>query len=260
MQKNGTRMVIGIGLSQPLLEAARELGIKSVEVQHGLLNEGTLDKHFGDRIPDVFLAWNQKSAEIAEARGMSSLIVGNPVSFGEAISVAKEKQKLPLCVALQYERILGLVLPMQHPSLSAVLEQAASQGKKIIFRLHPVVESKTMARAISVVWLRLRWPGNAVHFPSKFTIEDSANLTQGLVTWKSGTAYEFTLLGKKALFTDESARQNLIQHLRGEQISQGLIARNLDDLYSPIQHFGRRHSPTHNRGEIVKLLKKTAQV
>lgn len=71
------RLIIGVGLTKSLIMSAREAGITTVEVQHGIINQATINTYWkfqynGDFYPpNIIFGWNEYFREIVETNGIT---------------------------------------------------------------------------------------------------------------------------------------------------------------------------------------------
>lgn len=219
------KAVVGIGLPDALCKAAKELGIWTAEVQHGLFSEFP-GYYWRENTPDYFLAWDDASAAKATRFGIQSMSVGHPFMHKVA------GKQIPDC-ELGYNCCVALSWGWQgsldkEGSLSSALFRSATElqaiGFKMRFRPHPVVATLPRQR-----WRRYLRELTVILGDVEILnpLEESLDLTieksDLLLTHDSSCAFEFGLLGKPSIVLDASAKARTREALQAFGIDSTIL-------------------------------------
>ena len=232
--------LVGIGLDRSAIDAARDLAVQSIEVQHGAFDQHGARKKWGKYPPDILLTWNSWFADQARKFIEDVRVIGHPISQksskeqeGETTAFSGD---FAVCVALQYKRWGFLVLPTVAADLIDVISQNSDLHEgRLIFRLHPVVESIPLMKVLQIAFIRFRFPKSQIHEPRKTSLYDSIKSSKALITEASSTVYEFGLLGRPSLILDPTQRAKFEELFVASGMDTSLILREAESLSKLIQ-------------------------
>lgn len=219
------KVVIGIGLRQDLLQAARDLKIPTIEVQHGIASAELMKAYWPELAPDTFFVWDNHTADLSEKAGMKAVVTGHPhLSTSSLESAQNSTCQKAVAIALTYEAEDSVDPFGCFPSeVFAIAKELTRTGYALKFRLHPTLVGEKLVTSILLkVWILLRFPKSKVLNPKRSSVRDFASQTDFLLTRESSLAFEFSLFGRKAIVTNDEARVVFREHL-GESFN----ARNL---------------------------------
>lgn len=221
------KIVIGIGLREDLLKECKSLDIYSIEVQHGLLSGASMrDLYWPNLVPDMFFVWDEYTAEMASSSGIEATIVGHPYFANPKTQFPHSGQtKKPVAVALAYDSTNSIdpfgSLPFEVWHIAKKLE---GEGYRLRFRIHPVMSSeRPIVTRLLRFWLRLKFRNFEVDDHKKSSVRQLAARTEFMVTLDSSLAYEFAILGKKAVVIDNEARQRIRKCLGDFDLDRELL-------------------------------------
>lgn len=215
LEENSISALVGIGLSSASIDAARDLGIKTIEVQHGNLDQNSSKRYWQYSQPDILLSWDTWSSNQAEKFISDSRVIGHPINSEQSSTIAhsalQESEDDNICVALQYKRLGYIVIPFISPEIFRLLRSENFFLKqKLLFRLHPIIDARPIRRFFLSMSLRILFPKSPIHRPRDTSIEHTIAMSKALVTDTSSTAYEFGLMGKPSLVTNLISRENFV--------------------------------------------------
>jgi hypothetical protein len=209
------KLVIGIGLTDNILEVCGVLGIKTIEVQHGIFSEIELRRwwryssngiNYG---PDLFVTWDEHYSNIAATLNIKSLTVGYPHRFQSIDANHKgvsrlEKPSKPIVVVTLSCRLPGGIGPwgMIDKNMDISILKLLSLGILVRLRLHPVVEGGAIRRACISRWLTRRYQNSEVIFPKNESILRTLNNANVHLTIASSTALEASYMGVPTLILE----------------------------------------------------------
>jgi hypothetical protein len=202
------KVLIGIGLTDVMLDACSELGIKTIECQHGVFSEVELKRWWNaptgaiNYFPDLFMTWDEYYSEIASKLGMSALTLGYPFDFSkigqhEAISQQVPDDSRGTILATLSCRESNGIDPwgMINTDLDFAISELIRSGFRVQLRVHPMAERAFIRRFHISRWLSQRYPGSHVIFPSERTIIQSLKMADIHLTVSSSTILEAAYLG-----------------------------------------------------------------
>lgn len=202
------RVLIGIGMTDVILEVCSELGIKTIECQHGVFNEMELKRWWAEPssainyFPDLFVTWDRYYCEIASKLGINALTLGYPYDFSkiverEAISQQVNKDSRGNIVATLSCRETNGIDPwgMINTDIDLAISALIRSGIRVLIRVHPMAEKDFMRRFNVSRWLSKRYPGSQVIFPSEKSILQSLKMADIHLTVSSSTILEAAYLG-----------------------------------------------------------------
>ena len=206
--------VIGIGLPQELLQAARDLNIPTIEVQHGSLDLPTFRSYWPIKKPTYLFCWNSRTAELSSEFGVVPIIVGHPI-LKEIESTLSDTRRSSswqksafstFCVALAWG-VRNSLDPYNsiHLQVAQAVDYLISKGLRPIFRLHPYYEARPVTRLLLVRWIKRRWMGIEVQSPRGVSLLNSILASDFLVSHSSAAAYEFAIMNKPSVLLDLEA-------------------------------------------------------
>jgi len=209
------KLVIGIGLTDVIFEVCGVLGIKTIEVQHGIFSEIELRRwwryssngiNYG---PDLFVTWDEHYSNIAATLNIKSLTLGYPNRFQSIDANHKgvsrlEKPYKPVVVVTLSCRLPGGIGPwgMIDKNMDTAILKLLSLGILVRLRIHPVVEGGTIRRACISRWLIRRYQNSEVVFPKHESILRTLNNANVHLTIASSTALEASYMGVPTLILE----------------------------------------------------------
>ena len=202
------KVVIGVGLTDIVLETCSELGIKTIECQHGIFSENELKRWWkapskaDSYFPDLFVTWDRHYSEIATKLGINALTLGYPFDFSkidqhEAILQERTQSSEVSIVATLSCRETSGIDPwgMIDADMDFAISALLGSGFRVYLRVHPMAEKDSTRRVKVSRWLNLRYPGSEVIFPSEETILRSLQVADIHITVSSSTILEASYLG-----------------------------------------------------------------
>lgn len=241
-RKSNVDILLGIGLSEPELTAARNLGISSVEFQHGRVTQHALDREFYSSVrPDYYVCWFESDSQLIEDNGMIAVPLGPPWAIAPNSSPTdRGSSDKVLLVILQY----GFHSDFDdagacHEDLLRCLRVLKQQQPSILFRFraHPVQPMSKQRR----VFLRLamEFPESSFHYSNEGTVFDSLNGATACITYSSSTWIECLAANVPWYLIEEWSRADASQHL--PVASSGLSMSSLEELQNLFQIPRVRH-------------------
>lgn len=207
------KIVIGIGVTGVLLATCKELGIKTIEVQHGVFDSEELEKWWpgslrtSNDVPDLLLTWDEYYSKIANELDVSTLTVGYPHYFlnivPEEVNLLNGPHSRRICVvatlSCREETGIdpwGMINQQMHLSLLKLLEQ----NFRVLLRIHPVAEGGMLRRRQISRWVHKRYKNAELSFPSDTGIIRSLMDADIHLTNSSSAILEASYLGVPSLY------------------------------------------------------------
>lgn len=151
LKKHNPHFLLGIGLGPPELLAARDLGVRTVEIQHGEIDSSTLDMYFPNVWPDFFLHWFQGDSVLFCGQNTVPIHVGLMHSDQEFDSPASRKRE-GVVVLLQHHLAESVdSMGCCHPSIISEISQL-EPGTRVLVRGHPTLKKSQQLD----VWREIR--------------------------------------------------------------------------------------------------------
>ncbi len=142
LKKIGATSLIGIGLTKEEILAARELKIKSIEVQHGVFFEGAISYYWPAAKPDFFALWPLRKKQLINSSDMQNITIPFP-------RFPKIRHKLPsfdFLVPLTCGEIWDSETDFLHGAMPEqvfrLLKTSPYSDSKLRFRIHPSFDKK----------------------------------------------------------------------------------------------------------------------
>ena len=239
------KVVIGIGLTDLMLEVCSELGIKTIECQHGVFSAAELKRWWRtpsevtDYFPDLFVTWDRHYSEIATKLGINALTLGYPFDFSkidhdEAILQQPTRSAEASIVATLSCRETSGIDPwgMIDTNMDFAISVLLGSGFRVQLRVHPMAEKGFIRRFKVSRWLSQRYPGCEVIFPSDETILQSLKAADIHLTVSSSTMLEAAYLGIPTLcfsteclswFPDQIMNMGIVKPTNRESILEDVI-------------------------------------
>lgn len=254
LQHVSPRIVIGIGLSDDLCKAARELSIPTVEVQHGFFVD--MPAYWKHSLPDYFFAWDYSSAEKATEAGLKGIVAGHPLDHvgDPSRSAAVQNGKKFCCVALSWdEQNTSDRFGSMSPEVLSAARHLQDLNCTLVVRLHPVL---TQISALNL-WrykkeiMRLL-PNAIIHNPTRVSLADTVSLCSFALTQSSSIAFDFAVYGKASIVLDSDAREAIAAGVNRRGLPKALIKsmESLDQIGSGDAPIALREVPL-NISELV---------
>lgn len=142
--RSNPSFLLGIGLSDSELRAARELGIRSFEIQHGDFTASDLDAYWPNHCPDFFLLWGEGNLDIVESFGVTPVLIPAPISEPIDRSSFEADVLVPLTHSSNSPQPGSIETISKE--LHRQLEALVNMGLKLLIRPHPVFPEKSLSR------------------------------------------------------------------------------------------------------------------
>lgn len=240
-------VILGIGLNEFLLEAAKSRSIPTIEIQHGNISaESFYTTKNPTHKPQFFFAWDPASARIARSLGMSPVTVGFPTTLKSSVRMTRDESR-DWCVCLSYDVSVsedkwGL---MSKPLWQEVLA-LHSRGEGIRFRLHPVSLKNPRHVSAFEKWVSDRLPGVKIDNPLETPLSESIERSVGAVTHSSTIWFEFAMAGRPTLVTDLHWRSVFTQ----QALELNLVWGNVPPLIASAHKTSRGEDPHSHDGSL----------
>jgi hypothetical protein len=207
------KVVIGVGLTDAILETCREQGIKTIEFQHGVFSTSELKRWWkelsegGNNVPDLFVTWDEHYSKVATKLGISSVTLGYPFDFTKSVQSNMISQdpmsslKKRIIVTLSCRETTGIdPWGMIDEDIDFAILELLRSGCEVRLRIHPMAEKGLIRRFKVSKWLSRRYQGAALIFPSDESILESLRSVDIHLTVSSSTILEASYLGIPSLF------------------------------------------------------------
>jgi hypothetical protein len=205
------KLVIGIGLTDEICEAARQASIPTIEVQHGFFEE-TLP-YWKKTLPDYFFCWDDLSAEKAKAAGLRAVVSGHPFEHlvGSNSKISKTSRGTVCCVCLSWGDTNSVdKFGSLSPAVFDWAKEIQASGVELVLRLHPVMSRMSLLESKRyAAELRRLIPGSKIQNPANVSLPQAISACDFALTESSSTAFDFALLGKTTLVAHDKARAAL---------------------------------------------------
>ncbi len=225
-------VVIGIGLPDNLCEVARKMGVRTAEMQHGIFDDLRLH-YWPTDAPDVFLAWDQHSANLASNAGLEAMVLGHPLSV-EGSSLSKMKNHpLVCCVALQYGATGAIdKVGSITPELLEAITSLKQVGFKMIIRPHPVIAARTGMRWKRYVkTIKELVPDTDLISPMEHDWNETISRSDVLLTDSSSSAFEFGIALKPSIVLDHEVRKTIQLALDSSGVDGNIIGQDASHVW-----------------------------
>jgi len=255
------KLLIGIGLTDGLLGICSELGIKTIEVQHGIFSDAELRNWWqysgdGQRYgPDLFVTWDDHYSEIASTLKINSLTVGYPFEFQGSSETEPTLRKFsnnqrPAVAVTLSCRLPGGIDPwgMIDKNMDISILKLLNQGILVRLRLHPAVQGGVIRRSHISSWLTKRYQNSEIVFPKDESILQTLNFSDVHLTVASSTVLEASYLGVPTLILQAAYLKppaayfslEADQSLPDDLLSLGIIkTTNVDSILQDVEDFLR---------------------
>lgn len=220
LDRSNPAVIAGISLQPGLCQAARERGVPTLEIQHGLMGQSWalyLNTLPTAGRPTHLLTWDRVYNDVAEAAGMIGVSIGypplaesqgtDPGALGPSsapdagtgsddIGISGHADPTVL-VTLQYNfrdsmDPFGMVSTDVGAAIAAL--RSSRPDIRLAFRLHPIWWQRGGVQE-AVAWLRSTYPGCSVSIPRNTPILSDIQATSAVLTHHSSTVFEAAMLG-----------------------------------------------------------------
>ena len=188
--------VLGPNLTAQQIIAARSLGIATIEIQHGLLNESWYRDHWVSYSPDYLACWGNTNFSLLNELGVSPVVIPYPPLYSEPPSGNGSRGR-QLLVALGWgsdSSVDGLGAMSQE--MFQALEKQLSRVDNVVIRVHPVFPRKQLGRLKT--FLRSNFPKARIEYSSARSAGQSI-LESAVVIAEGTTLVEALLAGKTVI-------------------------------------------------------------
>ena len=261
LSRTKPKILIGIGLTDGLIGICSELGIKTIEVQHGIFSDAELRNWWqyssdGQRYgPDLFVTWDDHYSDIASTLKINSLTVGYPFEFQgsnktEPILKKFSNNQRPAVAVTLSCRLPGGIDPwgMIDKNMDISISKLLNQGILVRLRLHPAVQGGVIRRSHISSWLTKRYQNSEIIFPRDESILHTLNFGDVHLTIASSTVLEASYLGVPTLILQAAYLEppaayfslEADQSLPNNLLSLGIIkTTNFDSILQDVEEFLR---------------------
>lgn len=226
-------VVFTIGATQELLEICQQLGIKVIEVMHGVFNETEIPRDFlkaSNYKPDIFLTWHASYSELLTKNGINSITLGHPnLKFSNP--VLKKREPSPnYLITLEHsisnsEDEFG----MFERELFSFVKCLSVQEVNMIFRVHPVIASQQKLFLQVEKWLLSNFEKCSIESPLQVNLFESLSKVKVQISYRSSTFFEAALLGvPTVLIGDLSLRQIPDELITANYVHQAKQVKNMN--------------------------------
>jgi hypothetical protein len=169
-QKNRPDAVFGIGLTAQEIKAAKNLGVKTFEIQHGVFEKEAVQFYWPTQAPDFMCLWPTSDSHLLQGSGIRpigipsyKLLATTTYSFGTGLLV-------PLSWGEVWQNGPTPFFGSLPERVDALIRGSSRLLPNIMFRIHPVTPKKVIRRLNKE--LRTAFPGAIVESAAKRNIED----------------------------------------------------------------------------------------
>ena len=205
LRKIDARALFGTNLTHEQLLACHELGIPSIEIQHGIMDNDWYLKFWSDIAPTHLACWPNTSRELISKLSLEPITIPYP-------SQLRANQNLPSCEASSRERLLVILswgiedsfdrfgaIPK---SLVAAIEALSQSYARVVFRLHPVMRYRE-AQGLKT-FLRRLYPIAEIEYTRSRSLVHSLEDCDAVLMCGSSSWVDSVFLGKHTITTSET--------------------------------------------------------
>lgn len=135
LSRNRYNAILGTMLSAPEIRQARKLGIPTFEIQHGIMETGTLRQYFPEVAPDFICTWPINSAHVSFPEGTRQL--GIPFTWIQPNSTPQKQDRRYLVILGQGIELSPDPVGLMDPVLWESIRRVSWLKHCLIFRFHP---------------------------------------------------------------------------------------------------------------------------
>lgn len=187
-------IVIGVGLTRPLLKAARDLGIKTIEVQHGTITRETTWRNWFSKFdnvyhsPDIYLGWDEFFRHAFEGTQIDFQVMGG---FRSCYTSSSKNEIYDFLYCLTYKSFGIFNYCVVNKEF--LLHMQKYRNSRVLIKMHPLTYRKTDLLIISCY---LRFIGIDFDIAANMTFDKVIGLTKNIVSIPSSTFWEASFAGK----------------------------------------------------------------
>lgn len=197
--------VIGIGLTNEEILAARRLGITTIEIQHGIFFDGVANFYWPKSSPDFFGLWPATNPRLLDDSGIKPLKIPLPKLSRREDARSGDKVLVPLSWGEVWETSQDKFLGAIPQPLADVLRGGDLSFDRVLFRAHPVFSKRKLRRLRAGI--DQIFPGSGLNLSGKESIESFLSRGSILITHESSTWMEALRLGVPVLTTSTRTAQ-----------------------------------------------------
>lgn len=222
--------LVGVMLNGPELSAARNLGIPTFEVQHGVLSETTLIDYFPESAPDYFCSWPLESRHVLRPDGLRWVQIPFSWSHNRQRPALGHRPKALVILTHSDKRAFDPI-GLLDANIVEPVKLLMSHGVGIVFRFHP----KTSKSQISTFRDWSASFGFDVRFETfrESDIADSILRSHFVITGRSTVWLDALSLGRDCFITDIATYKfasGQFPEAAGELLHQELSAKFLEGV------------------------------
>jgi hypothetical protein len=238
------RLVLGIGLTESEILAARSADIPTVEIQHGIFDSTAADYYWPTSKPDYFGVWPFAEEKDIGGSGISKLNIPFPLGSDGVKAGDHDGQRDHILCALSWGEIDGDpkfmgALPKR---LQILLDQIKSHSHTFVFRTHPAFRSRDV-RALRKA-LQSAYPDSKFLDGRRESLETSLRSSQIVILDKSSTWVSAVMLGFPILTTSRETFARLENLLSNPGEAGCFLVENLGDYSVALESIAEKRGPS----------------
>ena len=216
------KLIFAVGATQELIGISHSLGIKIIEVMHGIIADEGIYHTWGSptsKKPDLILTWHDHFSEIVKKLDLNATTLGYP----DKISKRRDN---PDSSRVNVLVSLGHSDPESEDPYGTISKELFQQVQlfkndniNIVFRIHPVISSDFRTNKKVIRWINENFNKPEIHSPRSYTLFRSLENVDVHVTKYSSTYFEAALLEIPTIFTDNIYELHLPKELFEAQLA-----------------------------------------
>ena len=134
-RREGALAVLGIGLTESEILAARKLGVPTMEIQHGMFFDSDIRAYWPTSTPTHFALWGIGEQDFVPAFGMEVVLIPPPRREGVQVGPTSHSLLVPLSNGTRANEPFFGCLP---DGLVPLIEGKPAPLEGVVFRAHPL--------------------------------------------------------------------------------------------------------------------------
>ncbi len=227
--KHSANAIFGIGLSSLEIDAAKQLNIPSVEVQHGQYGSSSdFGLYWPIMKPAYYCVWDYRTAQLAAGFGLNPVIVGFPITSND-LPIPNRRQRILLTLSWGFDHTVD-PFGMIPQELGFVLTKLTDFNTPITIRLHPVHSAWSAIRRSRVQrWFAANFPSARISWPTSTSLEEDLRECYLHLTWESSVWFEAAIRGISTVIVNAKAYGGAAEFYRSNLESISQYCQFLDD-------------------------------